>query len=741
MIQFFGGSIFPEEYRGNFPEIKRRLDVLQAEADTETDLQSDNHAKCLLLQGIFALLTGDNAKAIGCLTGLGDRSRGFSSEWRARSLSYLALLIAWSRRPAPFRFQTELGGFSGNLHDIQTKYSENASSVERMMADLSGSGSQVDAYERSIIRFLSTLTMKMQTSGHSSHPFFPQAFRMQSEIDQSGWYSLLTNQKAWATILGFPALSRYFGRLELEFKIARCDSDVEEALRSLEEEYENVQDLVGLASIYVLNADRMLSPPFSSPLALNLIATDGSSATIKNSQWDIVEAGMSLNDNSDSQVCHKKALELYRRSKAPRGCAAVKLREACIQHAAALREVVKSSAWSRLIEDAKSNLEEAEHLFEMDVYHQLLVRAHKIMLSISSGDIHDVIHQAHDLGTIALQTQNLMMAQYAGLLIMKYGQRRWNDQSDSHPAFLSFECARACFTATQNQYLVFTTLTTQLELSTTLSYHSKSRALADQTVLSFRKLLSFLNDVSRNHPAQRTVPLVISGIVTAVGPMISRAYYYSNDTAALISWFEEISALDAVASSKIAPRLDSTAITRYMDQHGRENESFLSMNTQRQIGNRKFHEYYLAEIKAQNALQQFDIVTAESALQDLLRDHFSHTPDVSGRIGAAEMIAIYTCYRLGLPERARHLLDAIPISKLLQGIVSKSISTKYNWSSDISGTFLWDFAIAENALGVCIMAQDWKKVRAFLDRNFSSFLLFRGTKRSSRDITCNAMTT
>ena len=61
----------------------------------------------------------------------------------------------------------------------------------------------------------------------------------------------------------------------------RGDSDVETTLANLQKEYAEAQDSVGLASTHVLNADRMLSPPFSSPLSLDLVATDGSLATIK----------------------------------------------------------------------------------------------------------------------------------------------------------------------------------------------------------------------------------------------------------------------------------------------------------------------------------------------------------------------------------------------------------------------------------------------------------------------------
>ena len=197
---------------------------------------------------------------------------------------------------------------------------------------------------------------------------------------------------------------------------------------------------------------------------------------------------MSLNDNSDAQANYNKAFKLYMDSKAPRGQAQIRFQQARIKHAVVLKKARKSLTRGRVIEDARCNLEEAESLFGMDINHQLLAVAHRIMLNISAGTIDGVVHQVYELGATAARNYDIITAQYAGVLIMKFGQRVSNDDADSHVTFLCLRCVHACFLAIRDSYLAFTALTTRLELSTTLSDHSKSRAPADKIVSSFRSL-------------------------------------------------------------------------------------------------------------------------------------------------------------------------------------------------------------------------------------------------------------
>ena len=709
IYEFFGGSIFAEEYRGNFADIKNRLQALQEESDSQSDRQADICAKCLLLKGIFALLRGAHREATGYLTS----TSGLSTRWRARLLSYYSLLVSWSRYPPHLRFRTEAGGFAGVLLGLRMEFEKNTLSLMETINELSSSGSHVDSHEINVNRVIAMIAVQMRLNGQTSHPCFPQAYRIESTAGQDQWQALLQSHVSQATEFGYAKLSRYLRRVQLEFIMATCSSDVDEAVSNLTEDYTAAQDWEGLASIHVLNADRMLSPPFSNPLSLNLIAVDGHGATLANSQWSVVEASMWLNDNSEAQLQYQKALDLFRMSGSRRGCAAVILRQACVQHAAALRQTPLSSIRRRLIEEAQKKLEEAGVLFEMDVHHQLLVMAHRVILNICSGETRDVVRYSQEIGSIALQHGSLMTAQYAGLLMMKYGQRLWNDQADSHAAFLSYECAHACFLAMQDQYLAFTALMPQLELSATISHHTKARVLADRTVSSFRPLLKELNDVEPYSVGQN-IHLIIPGMIMTVGSAVSRAYYHANDLAALVQWYEDIIALDATFSLVNDPEMANKSL--FLDQHGWKDHSFSSMNVQLQNQRRRTHEYYLTNIKAQNALQQYDIVAAETLWQEFLDKLIPDPPDVIFRQGTRESFGIYVCYALGLFDRARQLLDEVPSSSLVEGLVSKPTAGDYNWSCHMSRTFLWDSTLAEQALIVCIMAQDWEKGRMVLDK-------------------------
>ncbi len=95
---FFGGTIFYEDLRGDFASIRGQLE--RRRIKTALVLIHDA-ASLLLLYGIWHLLSGelgDASQYLECLI----RPGVWGQEWKFRGNTYTALLRLWRRHPPLF---------------------------------------------------------------------------------------------------------------------------------------------------------------------------------------------------------------------------------------------------------------------------------------------------------------------------------------------------------------------------------------------------------------------------------------------------------------------------------------------------------------------------------------------------------------------------------------------------------------------------------------------------------------
>ncbi|KAL9077211.1 MAG: hypothetical protein Q9161_000477 [Pseudevernia consocians] len=719
-LEFLGGSIFGEECRGNFSSIQSRIDDLQREADSSLPGTSNLVAKTIFLRAIFNLLIGNNAEASSSLLRICDPAGEFSITWKLRAVAYLNLFIAWWRFPPMLRFPIELGSFAGQFFAMQSGYLKNRQKMQDTLVQRLGEGTGLDQFERKVLLILSSVSLHLSTEG-TQHPSFPRTLGQSAPAVESDWSRIVRTLQLESVAIDCPDIARYLSRILLEIEIARGAPDLDEKFRSLRDEYSSAGDWAGLASIYVLDADRILSPPFSSPLSLNLIVTDSSNATIGNQKWDAIEASIWLNDDATAQDHYLRAFENFERAGASRGCAAVQLRWGCIKHASALKASIQSPEWFEEIRAANHYFSMAHELFGLDVQSQHLVSTHKILLDITSGQGQDLVSHARLIGSSAFQNANPIVAQFCGLLIMRFGYRQWLDHSRSNIAFQCYECALGCFSSLQDQYLTLLATTSQLELYTLLSDHSQARALTERVVPQFRVLLSTLKPFKDENLDQSR--MWVKNLALDFPPHIFRSYYYTRDLNALKRWKEEVDRLEDSESVELGTLLDRPEITSYLHNHGHQAESFSTLERQRRRDNVRLYQYYVADIESQAAFQEFDVDKAESLLKALT---------VKIGSGIADILSTYTYTRLGEHEKARRVLDRIPNAILLNETVKQGISSDYTWSRRTAGSYFWDPNSGESALNACVQAQHWRKAEQILKRIktvSTSFLDIEGLDR------------
>jgi hypothetical protein len=176
---------------------------------------------------------------------------------------------------------------------------------------------------------------------------------------------------------GMYQLSTYLARLEVEIEYGKSPKP-SQMVENLKSRYRTFVDKHNLAIIKMLEADYILSPPFSNPIALNLLLIERSEPGFSIAPWDCVEGGLKLGDTEAASELYRQAYDLFTDRVSPRGRAAVLLRQGCVEHHRASAGDVSPEEKSQRCETARQRFTEALQLFQLDEAHSQIVRGHQI---------------------------------------------------------------------------------------------------------------------------------------------------------------------------------------------------------------------------------------------------------------------------------------------------------------------------------------------------------------------------
>ena len=291
ICDFFGGSIFLEEPRGNFNSSEERIQEREANANQDSD---DEKAACLLLKIVHAALVGNIANEDGkpsCQTYLKTfYAEDRSQRWLFRARSYSILLATWQFYPPLFRFCNLQRGPSSMLIETTLNPPKHLLHFYSLNVEMIDDVDPLDKLEFSIIEALWTLSHRGLEAARVSNPSYifhdpkPEHPRHDKKIYEECCHRL-ANVKSMAEELRLDTVSNYAERLIAEVRQAQGIFDPVKIFEPLKARYEAAGDDVGVAICYVLQADAMVSGCFTSPLALNLLPVDG---------WDYLGSETSL---------------------------------------------------------------------------------------------------------------------------------------------------------------------------------------------------------------------------------------------------------------------------------------------------------------------------------------------------------------------------------------------------------------------------------------------------------------
>ena len=286
LTDFFGGSIFSEEYRGDFADIECFLQQLKTDS---VHRSAEEKAWCAIVQGIFAILKGNMSEGYQFLDKLA-YIPDFHPRWQVRYGCYMSLWHSLRRYPRVIRFSPELGGPAAALRDMEWKahsYLEDAMSSSQNLANRL---SLLEQHEALLIFFLWAISINLWTAAFPQHSRYPKGpIALTSEKIEARFAQRMEDILSFrsaALQMGMPEIAGFMDIMQLELTFAAGLPELPTLLRDKQSRYESAGNKHQLAISKVMEADDILSPPFSSPIALNLLVLDRSSLGSPSGSWE-----------------------------------------------------------------------------------------------------------------------------------------------------------------------------------------------------------------------------------------------------------------------------------------------------------------------------------------------------------------------------------------------------------------------------------------------------------------------
>ncbi|KAH8751163.1 CHAT domain-containing protein [Hyaloscypha finlandica] len=273
ICDFFGGTVFYDDLRGDLTDIRRKLSSLYSESPLPS---INNTAKLILLEAVWNLLTGDFNNAAILLHSLTDDGI-YGPRWCFRGHAYTGLMITWIEFPPLFK-QCDLSGPS------LLTWRKRSPAIRAALEFVYCHDHKQDATVMDILEFrvfyeinkfysrtkLSAFKLNPTVEGYEDHQNVRDDLLKEVSASQSQRLQLLQR----ALDLGLVAVSAYLTRLMYEAAHSMGISASHLLLESLRERYTVSGDEVGIGLYWLVRGDHNASPSFTSPLVLNFDIAD-----------------------------------------------------------------------------------------------------------------------------------------------------------------------------------------------------------------------------------------------------------------------------------------------------------------------------------------------------------------------------------------------------------------------------------------------------------------------------------
>lgn len=525
--------------------------------------------------------------------------------------------------------------------------------------------------------------------------------------------SLRQGLKGWAQRLDNAALDLDFKLIDLQLDHSSDASTYKDDLQFFRTNASLCNDHATTGLLDMMMGDKLVSPAFTSPLALNLVVMESENVGSRNYLWDPVEHILCLQSSVEVEEMYSRALGAFIKAKASRGRGAILMRQACLIYGSRCDDELLPN--SDVLESARGKLMEAIECLGMDFTQVQIAKCHLIILDILQSKDSSAIHGAAVTGQACADAKNLNIGRFIGMLLLRFGRRQLALHSRLDITLLSYRCAEACFSKLGMPSLVLKTLFAQNWALLTVGNDGAALEVLYLHQPIFRTLIQ---DLDRQRTVQVNSEDSITGLqgqlFTEYTGLIQRTYLKANHPAQMQEWDEEFQNFMArpeviAHSERLVLQKDiANFALEYVPEE--ERQRLLRAADSYHIWNRKQN---VALNRYRRARDSMDLDQATKELQ-LFVDSLACLPE--GVVSyLAYPLGIAACNEIGDTTRAQTLLGKIPYEKLFY----RTVRTVYQ------GPELWvrladtrHFAQVENidmTLYSCVIARDWKTGQKIID--------------------------
>ncbi|KAJ5855619.1 uncharacterized protein N7529_009563 [Penicillium soppii] len=710
-INLCGQSVFAEEYRGDLDTAWKLLQ------EQPTNLPvGPEYAQLLRCKTIYAILTGNLKNAyenLHILYGILDQ---IPQEWGLRYTNYL-LMADWTRRyPPSLRFYHERGlprnvSMVGDLlgpDDLTQKFLTNFNQYlpTSILRD------QVFCYILNTVQLAVPHLTRHLTSVY--HPLSPGSSYHQPVADPAPFIAEMTKSvvkfQGIAIENGATSIALYLDRLLVEFYLTCQRPSAVMDLQGLYSRYEASGDRVGMANCKVMEGDGLVSPPFASPLSLNMIITDASSAIAEDTAWDPVEVDLIFDYSAQARQCYEDALDLFQEANCKRGQAAVLLRQGCCLHTAARHQQTKKGIDTDILDSAEEKLKLAIDLFGKDEANVQLVKAHQILVSISRGTHTNIT--AREIGLWCAGAKNEQLGHFIGLLLSRYGRQEWFRFSRMNTALSAWDSAYEVSDALDDAVPKFQATVSRAWVHHELFNSTGARvyladaiAMVDQVSEHYETKIQAAPDTPIGKMDRTSLQIAKFNTLWTFSRKVSSIYLRVEDLAAFEKWQEKLVYWIQHDDSfrEFRERLQQSH-----DSGSTRSEVFYNPKKKKYLWQKTMADDEVnvrsaaAEITYHRYLEEGNVDKAEDTLR-LFVDQAGNMPKVYTR----DLRRILACKRIGDLTKAREILDTIDDNSLFNDCLED-----FQQGIGVRSAFP---TIAGNALNFTVFGGDYERACRIVD--------------------------
>jgi hypothetical protein len=278
ICKFFGGTIFSEEYRTNFSDLDEQIDVVAQNVTPSSPTLEQ--ASISLLRAISHVLRGEPALARTHLDSVLRLTQTESNtEWQPRYSLYKFLLIQQQRSPPILRYRIDYDNTSAARKDVELSIKRRIEELMQQSKYFRSGWRTMERLENDLVLNISGFVKALWGFACPTHPHFPRNSFTDSRTKISAMLYATTEPHSeslprLSEELGLGPVQRHLKRPAVEYSFSAGEARAPGMLFELYQECLAKQDMIGAANCKLMEADSVVSLPFTNPIALNLITLD-----------------------------------------------------------------------------------------------------------------------------------------------------------------------------------------------------------------------------------------------------------------------------------------------------------------------------------------------------------------------------------------------------------------------------------------------------------------------------------